>query len=382
MAKKTVAIAGAGIAGFAAAAALAQHDFEVRIYERSEEPREFGAGIYLKENSLAVLDALGVGGQLAESGVRLRAAMIHDETGKTIVRRTLDKERLLIALRSELHSVLRAAALAAGAELVTGREAASADPSGVLHMSDGEEVKADLVVAADGVNSRIRESLKLTRLFALLGDGATRVIIPREEEAYANEYWNGSLRVGVAPCSEDYTYAFIIGPERDRRATALPLDRAYWAEAFPAIASVFERVGDGDGVHHTHSIVICKELAAGNVAVIGDAAHAQPPNFGQGAGLAIDTSWEMAETLAGATDIAQGLQAWQDKVRRRVTTVQALTTAYDIAQYKCPKPLAPLRSRLFELLGSVPTTAHQWEFWWRGGVAAPQPAIPWTEVAG
>jgi 2-polyprenyl-6-methoxyphenol hydroxylase-like FAD-dependent oxidoreductase len=286
-------------------------------------------------------------------------------------------------LRSELHTALRDAALAAGAELLTGREAVGADPCGALQLSDGDVVKADLVVAADGVNSRIRDSLRLTRLFALLGDGATRVIVPRQEEAYANEYWNGPLRVGVAPCSEDYTYAFIIGPERDLRATTLPLDREYWAEAFPSIASVFERIGAGDGVHHAHSVVVCKELAAGRVAVIGDAAHAQPPNFGQGAGLAIDTSWEMAEILAGATDLAQGLRLWQEKVRRRITTVQALTTAYDIAQYKCPKPLAPLRSRLFELLGSVPTTAQQWEFWWRGGVAAPQPAIPWvTEAAG
>ena len=44
MTKRTAAVAGAGIAGLAAAAALAQRGFDVRVFERTEDPREFGAG--------------------------------------------------------------------------------------------------------------------------------------------------------------------------------------------------------------------------------------------------------------------------------------------------------------------------------------------------
>jgi 2-polyprenyl-6-methoxyphenol hydroxylase-like FAD-dependent oxidoreductase len=371
MSRKTVAIAGAGIAGFAAAAALTRHGFDVRIYERSEEPREFGAGIYLKENSLPIFDALGMGERIANSGVRLKSARIVDETGKIIVGRPLDKERLIVVLREEVHGSLRDAALAGGAELITGRQVVRASRDGVLYLEGGEEVKADLVIGADGVHSRVRDSLGLLRTNRLLGDGATRVVIPREEEPYSTEYWSGQHRVGVAPCSKDLTYCFIIGPEREPRVTALPLDKEYWTQQFPHLASIFARVTDG--VHHAHPFITCKSWVAGRTAIIGDAAHAQPPNFGQGAGVAIVSSWQMAEILSQSSDIAQGLLEWEKIARPRINTVQRLTTAYDLAGYKWPTALAPVRARLFSTLSKVPVTSRKWEYYWRGGCEAPLP---------
>jgi 2-polyprenyl-6-methoxyphenol hydroxylase-like FAD-dependent oxidoreductase len=373
MSRKTVAIAGGGIAGFAAAAALSRHGFDVRIYEQSEEPREFGAGLYLKENSLPIFDALGMGDRIAASGVRQKAARIVDESGKVIVSRSLDKERLIVVLRAEVHGALRDAALAGGAELITGRRVSGASPEGVLYLEGGEEVRADLVIGADGVHSRVRESLGLTRTNRLMGDGATRVLIPRTEEPYSTEYWSGQHRVGVAPCREDLTYVFIIGPERETRVRRLPLDKEYWTRQFPVLEDVFARVTDG--VHHAHPFVTCKSWVAGRTAIIGDGAHAQPPNFGQGAGVAIAASWQMAEVLSRSGDIAQGLLEWERTSRPRINMVQRLTTAYDIAGYKWPPALAPVRARIFHTLSKVPATSHKWEYYWRGGCDAPTPNV-------
>jgi len=369
----TVAIAGAGIAGFAAAAALARKGFDVRVYERSEEPREFGAGIYLKENSLPVFDDFGVGERLAARGVRIRAARIVDETGTIIVNRSVEQERLIVALRADVHNLLREAAVEAGAELVTGRTVTGADAAGRLLFADGGDVEADLVVGADGLHSAVRESLGLTRVKGTLGDGATRVVIPRTEadEPYSTEYWSGRHRVGVAPCSEDLTYVFIIGPEDEERVRRLPLDREYWTEQFPNLKHVFDRVGDDIGVHHAHPYVECTSWAAGRVAIIGDAAHAQPPNFGQGAGVAIAGAWRMAETLAEHSDIAEGLREWERRTRPGIEMVQRLTTVYDVAGYAWPEELAPVRAGIFHDMSLHPAIAPQWEFWWRGGVEAP-----------
>ncbi len=370
----TVAVAGAGIAGFAAAAALARRGFDVRIYERSQEPREFGAGIYLKENSLPVFDALGIGERIAERGVRIRAARIVDETRTTIVSRDLSKERLIVALRADVHNLLREAALGAGAELVTGRTVAGADPEGVLRFTDGEEVRADLVLGADGVHSPVRDSLGLVRLRGMFGDGATRVVIPRTEAdgPYSTEYWSGQHRVGVAPCAEDQTSVFIIGPESEERVGRLPLDREYWTEQFPHLKHVFDRVSDDVGVHHTHPYVECTSWTAGRVAVIGDAAHAQPPNLGQGAGVAIAAAWRMAEILEGASDIAEGLAEWERQVRPGIDMVQRLTSIYDVVAYAWPAELAPLRASIFRDMSLHPAISPHWEYWWRGGVDAPQ----------
>ena len=52
-------IAGAGIGGLALAAALAQRGWSVRVHERNPELRAIGAGIYIWENGLRVLQAIG-----------------------------------------------------------------------------------------------------------------------------------------------------------------------------------------------------------------------------------------------------------------------------------------------------------------------------------
>jgi 2-polyprenyl-6-methoxyphenol hydroxylase-like FAD-dependent oxidoreductase len=370
----SVAIAGAGIAGLAAAASFAQRGFDVTLYERSEDPREFGAGIYLKDNSLPVLEALGVYDRIAAAGQKISAATITDESGTVIVSRDVSRERLIVVLRAELHNALRDAAIAAGAKLVTGRSVSGASPDGRLFFDDGDTVQADVVVAADGVYSRVRESLGLTKSYRVLPDGATRLLIERQEDDIAREYWAGNRRVGVAPCSADQSYVFLIGPESNPRGGALPLDRDYWGTAFPHLAHVFDRIKDGTGVHHRHQEVTCLRWTAGRVAIIGDAAHAQPPNFGQGAGLAIAAAWELARSVADSrttADVPAQLAGWESRFRPNVDRVQRYTTWYTHAGYYWPQPALGLRAKFFHSLSVVPVTAHWWEFWWRGGVDAP-----------
>ncbi|TJY66173.1 hypothetical protein E4J89_17495 [Arthrobacter sp. CAU 1506] len=371
---KRVAIAGAGIAGLAAAAALKSFGFEVDVYEQSKEPREIGAGIYLKENSFAVLDSLGLTEGLSKRGVRIQAARIVDEDQRVVVNRDVSQERLVVTLRSDLHNSLRDRALELGVRLHTDRKVVGAASEGTLYFSDGTQEDADLVIGADGLHSRVRDSLDLARYKIGLGDGATRVLVPRfdNEGLFSTEHWSGQLRVGIAPCSDEYTYMFIIGPERERRATRVPLDTAYWSRHFPHLAEYFEAVTPELSVHHRHHFVHCDTWVKGNVAIIGDAAHAQPPNLGQGAGVAIAAAWELAECMASAPDTPTALEDWETSSRPRINMVQRLTTAYDILNYKWPRSMAPLRSKLFSAVSKSPSLGSRWEFYWRGGTVAPR----------
>ena len=119
-----------------------------------------------------------------------------------------------------------------------------ARPDGTVEFADGSSVRADVVVAADGVHSRIRDGLDLMRSFKRLPDGATRVLIPRHEEPNSTEYWAGPHRVGVVPCHDDWTYVFLIGPEARRAVRAIPVDRDYWKSLYPHIADVIDRIPD------------------------------------------------------------------------------------------------------------------------------------------
>ena len=59
MTQRHAEIAGAGFAGLTAACALAQRGWSVRVHERAEKLRTTGAGIYIYENGLRVLEAVG-----------------------------------------------------------------------------------------------------------------------------------------------------------------------------------------------------------------------------------------------------------------------------------------------------------------------------------
>ncbi|GAA1790586.1 FAD-dependent monooxygenase [Planosporangium flavigriseum] len=366
-------VAGAGIAGLTAGLALARRGVKVTVFERSKDPREFGAGIYLKENSLPVLEQLGVLDKVIANGVPLKAARIVDERGEVIVNRRFTEERMITVLRRELHNSLREAAVDAGVELVTDKMVVAAKPEGVLVFADGSQVRADLVIGADGVRSRVRESLGLTKSYRTMEDGATRLLIPRQEEPMGTEYWAGNKRIGVAPCSPDQTYVFMIGPEQDRQLRRLPVDTEYWSTFFPQLGHVFDRITDDAGVHHVHEHVVCKRWVDGRVAMIGDAAHAQPPNLGQGAGLAMVAAWELARTVAESRDVPSALLDWERRVRPAADRVQKLTTLYSHTGYYWPAPLLGARAKFFHFLSVVPVTSQAWEFWWRGGTYAPAP---------
>lgn len=370
---RKVLIAGAGIAGLAAAASFRTFGWDVEIFERSTEPREIGAGIYVKENSFEILDHLGLTDEIMAKGRRMSNARIVDEDKVLVTDRDVSGERLVVTLRSDLQQALRHRAEELGAVLTTNAQVVGANQAGTLRFADGSQKQADLVIGADGINSKVRDSLDLMRARYALGDGATRVLVPRDpkEPDVSTEHWSGNLRVGVAPCSQDQTYMFIIGPEKDRRATRVPLDMNYWIRNFPHLEHYFRQVTVDNSVHHRHSVVHCDSWVKRNVAIIGDAAHAQPPNLGQGAGVSIAAAWELAETLEGFDDVREALNVWHETARPRIDMVQKLTTAYDILQYKWPKPLVPLRSKLLSAVSKSSVLGKRWEFYWRGGALEP-----------
>jgi len=363
-------VAGGGIAGMAAAASLARHGFETRLHERGSTLRELGAGIYLKENSLRVLDELGVYESLEARAVRLDETRVRTEGGRLVLRRRVAGERLLVALREDLHGHLTEAARAAGADIVTRSRVESADTGGALTLQSGRESeRGDLIVGADGLHSRVRTTAGFEGRVQMLGDGATRLLIPRDEpERVSTEHWSGRLRVGVTPCSPDHTYVFLIGPETDERARALPVDVEYWLRAFPYLGHVFERVAAAEGTHHPHALVVCPRWARGRVALVGDAAHAQPPNLGQGAGLAIANAWALATALRDHGDIEPALAAWESANRGLALSVQRWSHRYGLAGHRWPPRLHPLRTATLWTLGHSPYTRRRWALLWRGGV--------------
>jgi 2-polyprenyl-6-methoxyphenol hydroxylase-like FAD-dependent oxidoreductase len=367
-------IAGAGIAGLTAACVLAHRGWQVRIHERTSELREMGAGIYLKLNSLLVLKQIGALEDVRRAGRRLRVGEIRNEADRVLVRREISEdEEAITILRGELHRVLAETAVRLGVQVATNSAVKSADSSGRLVMESGEVLEADLVIGADGYRSGIRDSLGLTENLIPLSDGATRVLAPRigdEREGYTAEYWAGDCRAGVVPCSQDQLYLYLIGPEDNPRARALPLDKAFWSERFPQIAEIIQRIPPEAGRHDQLHLGKVRGWVSGRVGIIGDAAHAQPPNLGQGAGMAMANAGALGAILDREPDVPTALLAWERERRGLSEDVQMWSHRYGlvckgaIANWHWPRTL------LFMLITRLGFASRKWGYLWRGGYHA------------
>ena len=155
-------IAGAGFAGLAAATALAQRGWSVRVHERADRLRATGAGIYLYENGLRVLEALGAYAEAVRGAPLAHTRETRDEHDRVLaVHCWGGTSRVFSILRQQVIDALAAAARRAGAEIVTNSQAVAATPAKASSSSPtGERITADLVVAADGANSTLRDSLR------------------------------------------------------------------------------------------------------------------------------------------------------------------------------------------------------------------------------
>jgi len=333
-------IVGGGFAGLAAACALAQRGWRVRLHERSERLRTAGAGINIYENGLRVLEALGALEETLADSARALVRETRDQHDRLLSVHRWDI-RAYGVLRQRMIDVLAAAARRAGAEIATGSEGLSCSSSGDLQLSNGERVTADLVVAADGVNSKLRDALGLVQQRRYLPDGCIRVLIPKADAREATdgrtiEYWSGSRRLLYNPCSRAQLYLALTMLHSDRRARAVPIDAKLWMDSFPLLAPLIARVR-AEGRYDRFEYIRLKRWSSGRVAVIGDAAHAIPPNIGQGAGCAMMNALALAVHLEKSTDIASGLAQWERIERPLTNHTQRISLLYGMPAFWPPR---------------------------------------------
>jgi len=324
MTQRHAEIAGAGFAGLTAACALAQRGWSVRVHERAEALRTTGAGIYIYENGLRVLEAVGAYAAAVHGAPFAHTREVRDDRNRVVSVHRWQGSRVFSIVRQTVINALAESATLSGAEIVTNSVAAGATPDGTLIMADGRRLKADLAIGADGSNSRVRDSLGLLSKRRPLVDGCTRFLIHKtpEEQGQENndngattiEYWSGSRRVLYTPCSETEVYIALTMLDSDEAAKAVPVRRDAWKRWFPHLAALIDRL-DGPARYDRFELIKLKRWSSGRVAIIGDAAHALPPNIGQGGGCAMMNALSLAVHLERERNIVLALKAWERNER-------------------------------------------------------------------
>ncbi len=358
-----VEVVGAGIAGLTVASLLGRDGWKVRIHERANPIQRVGSAIFLKENGLRVLDTIGVSPPVTRAGQRLAGIEMYGDGGRLLVRRELPAGyRTVCGSRAVLQQALLESALNSGAELVEGSEVQRVAPDGSVVLAGGTTLPpADLVVAADGMRSRVRQHGGFKARVRGLGEASYRFVIERDgEQPWTSEHWSGAMRVGVAPCSRDETYVFLCAPTASDGALRLPLPVARWTDAFPHLTGLMQRLAAANPVHAAHSMVSCDHWVSGRVALLGDAASGQAPNLGQGAGLAVGNAAALVRTLRRIPDVPSALVAWERSRREVTRRTQLWSAAYTMLACRWPSPLWSLRAQFLRGLAGWGPSSRYW----------------------
>jgi 2-polyprenyl-6-methoxyphenol hydroxylase-like FAD-dependent oxidoreductase len=325
-------VAGAGIGGLTAAVALRRAGWTVTVLERARQLEPVGSGLGLGPNALHALDAIGLGGEVQRFSAVQGTGGIRRPDGRWLVRADLGAiaDRFgapqVMALRADLVGLL-ATRLPEGAlrtgVTVTGVDAGGPDQPARVATSDGDLV-ADLVIAADGIDSVIRRALfpghpgpRYAGLAAwrFTVDAQAAGACPVEPA----ETWGRGALFGAVPLAGGRVYCYASAAVPPGQAQANPvteLERRFggWHEPIPALISSVAPAA----VLRNDVYWIAEPLAAyhrGRVALVGDAAHAMTPHLGQGACQAIEDAVVLAAMASPGADLAPYTRARMRRTR-------------------------------------------------------------------
>jgi FAD-dependent urate hydroxylase len=357
-------IIGGGIGGLTAAIALNRVGIPPAVYERAPELREVGAGITLWTNAVRVLRKLGVGSAVEAMATPMRHSELRTWRGEVLSEMDLsDLNTRFGAPTVGIHRADLQAALAdhLGREHITPGSACvgyTQNADGVTaRFSDGREVRGEFLIAADGLNSAIRPQLLGPQMPRYSGYTAWRGVghIDRPEVPVGVTLlaMGRGSQVGYLPIGGGRTYWFATanvppgGNNGPAGAKAALLDR--FRDWYAPVPAVIDATPDAAILRNDiFDRPPVTKWTDGRVTLLGDSAHPTTPNLGQGACMAVESAWVLAECLKA--DGVHGLKAYEQK--RFARTAEVTNRSWSLGKMFAVEGRLGcwVRDRLFKLL--------------------------------
>jgi kynurenine 3-monooxygenase len=325
-----ITLIGSGLTGTLLAISLAQRGFPVQLYERRPDMRRvrISAGrsinLALSTRGIHALREAGLWGEIACILIPMRGRMMHSVTGElTFMPYGKDETEFIDSVsRAELNILLMSAAEKAGVSIRFNERCTGFDlRSGAVQLRNedtGAESVADskVVIATDGATSAVRtEMLKLPRFnFSqqYLDYGYKELTIPAGTdgqhafETHALHIWPRGTFMLIALPNIDGTFGCILFLPFDggdisfealgTEAKVLSFFEVQFPDALRLMPNLIENYfGNPTGAMVT---VKCSPWHAnGKALLLGDAAHAIVPFFGQGMNCAFEDCTYFLELL-------------------------------------------------------------------------------------
>ena len=326
-----IAIVGAGLAGCLLATLLGRRGIEVTVYERRPDPRAAGPergrsiNLAISTRGLRALEQVGLRSAALERALPMHGRMVHPVAGEQSFRPySADGTQAINSIsRAELNlALLRAAEATPGVTVRFSSRLAGLDlGTGTLTFDSGEEAKAEVVLACDGAWSVARRSVTFRPGFTFSQDylehGYKELTIPSADGDFALDpdalhIWprGSSMMIALPNLDRSFTCTVFWTKEEFAALTTPEAVRARFAAAYPDAAGLmpdlaqdFARNPVGSlatircwpWVHHAND-----GHGGATLALVGDAAHAIVPFYGQGANCALEDCVEIDRCLSSA----------------------------------------------------------------------------------